>query len=62
MRKRRLLLAVSALTTAIGCGPKKKDHRIYANPKGPHYVDVDAPPADAPSDAPADPTKPEGEP
>lgn len=42
MRKRRLLLASSALATVIGCGGHDKKPRIYANPKGPHYAAPDA--------------------
>jgi hypothetical protein len=37
MRKRRLLLATSALVTVVGCGHDKKP-RVYANPKGSHYA------------------------
>lgn len=55
MRRKRLLLATAALSTAIACGGKKKDPpRIYANPKGDHYdrgltdAGIDAPP-DAPT-------------
>ena len=55
MKRKRLLLATAALTTAIACGGKKKEPIIYANPKGGHYdqgladagvdASVDAPPA-----------------
>ncbi len=54
MKRKRLLLATAALTTAISCGGKKKEPQIYANPKGGHYdrgltdAGVDAPP---PADA-----------
>lgn len=40
MRKRRLLLATSALVTVVSCGHDKKP-RVYANPKGSHYA-IDA--------------------
>ena len=47
MRKRRLVLATSALATIIGCGGSDKKPRIYANPKGSHYDDAGVPAADA---------------
>ncbi len=37
MRPRKLLLAAAALSTAFGCGGKKKEQIIYANPKGSVY-------------------------
>jgi hypothetical protein len=46
MRKRRLLLATSALATAISCGRDKKPV-VYANPKGSHYDDAGVQPSDA---------------
>lgn len=55
MKRKKLLLATAALTTAISCGGKKKEPQIYANPKGGHYdrgltdagVDAPPPPVDA---------------
>jgi hypothetical protein len=51
MKRKKLLLATAALTTAISCGGKKKTEPvIYGNPKGGHYdpgladAGVDAPP------------------
>jgi hypothetical protein len=59
MKRKKLLLATAALTSAIACGGKKKEPiPVYSNPKGGHYdqgltdAGVDAPPpADAPDDA-----------
>jgi len=54
MRTRRLLLAATALTTAISCGGKKKESIIHANPKGSVY-DKGPPDAGSPDDAAAGP-------
>ena len=58
MKRKKLLRATAALTSAIACGGKKKEPpQIYANPKGGHYdrgladAGVDAPPT--PDAAPA---------
>lgn len=50
MKRKKLLLATAALTTAISCGGKKKEPVIYGNPKGGRYdpgldAGVDAPPS-----------------
>jgi len=37
MKRKKLLLATAALSTAIGCGGKKKEPVIYSNPKGGRY-------------------------
>ena len=47
MRKRRLLLATSALTTVMACRHDKPV--VYANPKGSHYA-IDAGAGSAASD------------
>lgn len=62
MRRKKLLLATAALTSAIACGGKKKEPpQIYANPKGGHYdrgltdagVDARSAPEPSPDAAPA---------
>ena len=66
MRKRRLLLAATALSTSLAgaCTKKQKPH-IYANSKGEHPKQrppdagveaPDAPQADPPTEAPKDDT------
>lgn len=67
MRRKRLLLATTALGAVLGCSGKKQQHPIRSNPKGTHYdKGLDAGVADAPPDLdlnkPPDPEEVHGNP
>lgn len=53
MRAKKLLLASTALSAALGCGGKKQQHQLHGNPKGTHY-DQTLADAGVPDGAPGD--------